>query len=213
MVYLHNGENLEEIVLGEILVRVVRVQSPEVVDQKVENAENNNQHDGAELGLESHNDHDACDESEQADADSPEVPVAAEDEANEEEDEQDTASELEVHLAVLLVKLGETSRSKLLADPRVGKDHEKTSHDGQIAKEEVEVEDEAVAETLEDNDANETKDTVVGVLSCNDHNGADSHGDYVYDEEEVGEAVGDCEGHALAMSKRHEITVGCILCL
>ena len=189
------------------------MQSPEVVDQQVEDAENDNQHDGAELGLESHNDHNTGDESEQADADSPEVPVATEDEADEEEDQQDTTSELEVHLAVLFVKLGETSGSKLLAHPRVGEDHEKAAHDGQIAQEEVQVEDETVAETLENNHANEAEDTVVGVLSCDDHNGADSHSDYVYDEEQVGEAAGDYEGHALAKARGCEIMVECILCL
>jgi hypothetical protein len=190
---LHNGEDLEEIVLGEVLVRVVRVQGPEVVDQKVEDAEDDDEHDGAELCLETNDDHDAGHESKQANADPPEAPVAAEDEADEEEDEQDTASELEVHLAVLLVEGRETSRGELLADPRVGKHHQETAHDGQVAQEEVEVEDQPVSETLEHHDANETEDAVVRVLSCDDHDRADGHGDYVYDQEQVGEAVGDCD--------------------
>ena len=188
---LHDGEDLEEVVLGKVLVRVVGVQSPEVVDQQVEDAENDDEHDSAELGLETDNNHDASDKSKQTDADSPEVPVAAEDEADEEEDEENTARELKVHLAVLLVELRKTSRGKLLAHPRIRKHHQKSSHDGQVAQEEVEVKDESVAETLEDNDTNETDNTVVRVLSCDDHDGADSHGDYVYDQKKVGETAGN----------------------
>lgn len=151
---LHNGEDLKEIVLGEVLVGVVGVEGPEVVDQKVEDAENNDKHDGAELGLETHDDHDAGNESKQANADPPEAPVTAENEADEEENEQDTTSELEVHLTVLLVESRETRRGELLADPRVGKHHQEASHDGQVAQEEVQVEDQTVSETLENHHAN-----------------------------------------------------------
>lgn len=157
------------------------MQGPEVVDQKVEDAENDDEHDGAELGLETNDDHDAGDKSEQADADPPEVPVAAENEADEEEDEQDATGELEVHLAVLLVELRETSRGELLAHPRIRKHHQQSAHNGQVAQEEVQIEDESVAEALEDDDTNEPDNTVVRVLSCDDHDGADGHGDYVYD--------------------------------
>jgi hypothetical protein len=190
---LHNGEDLEEIVLGEVLVRVVRVQGPEVVDQKVEDAEDDDEHNGAELGLESNDDHNAGNEPKQANTDPPEAPVATEDEADEEEDEQDTTSELEVHLAVLLIESRETSRGKLLADPRVGKHHQEAPHDGQVAQEEVEVEDQPVSKTLEHHHTDEAEDAVVRVLSCDDHDGADGHSDYVRDQEQVGEAVGDCD--------------------
>jgi hypothetical protein len=88
---LHNGEDLEEVVLGEILVGVVWVERPEIVDHDVEDAEDYDEHDGAPLGLESNDDHDASDETKKADSDSPEVPVTAENEAHKEEDEQDTA--------------------------------------------------------------------------------------------------------------------------
>ena len=182
---------MEEVVLGKVLVGVVRVQSPPVVDVEVEDAENKDEHDGGELGLKANNDHDASNQSQKTGNDSPETPVAAEDKANEEEDEQDTSSELEVHLPVLLVKLGETGRSKLLANPRVGKDHEQTAHDGKIAEEEVEVEDETVSEALQYNHAHEPTNAVFGELSCNDAHGAESHGEDVDNEEQMRYTVGD----------------------
>jgi hypothetical protein len=165
---LHNRENLEEIILGEVLVRVMRVQSPPVVDVEVEDAENENQHDGRELGLETNDNHDASDQSEKASYDSPETPVSAEDESNEEEDEEDTASELEVLLLVLLVKRRKTCRSELLADPRVRENHEQPSHDGQIAKEEVEVKDQAVSDTLKNDNAHKTTDRILRVFPSDD---------------------------------------------
>lgn len=146
--HLHNGENLEEVVLRKVLVRVMRVQRPEVIDVEVENAENKHQHDGRELGLESNNDHDASNESEDTCNNSPEAPVPAEDEANEEEDQQDTACELEIHLLVLLIERRQTGRGELLANPRIRQNHKQTSHDGEIAQKEVQIEDQAVSETL-----------------------------------------------------------------
>src|SRR5690242_1585846 len=126
---LHNRENLEEVVLGEVLVRVMGVQSPPVVDVEVEDAENQHQHDRGKLGLEANNNHDASNEAEQASHDSPETPVATEDKANKEENEQNTSSKLEVHFLVLLVELGKTGRGKLLANPGIRENHHETAHD------------------------------------------------------------------------------------
>jgi hypothetical protein len=130
---LHNREDLEEVVLRKVLVRVVRVQSPPVVDVEVEDAEDKHQHNSRKLGLKANNNHDAGNESEQASHDSPKAPVATEDEANEEEDEQNTPGKLEVHLLVLLVKLGKTGRSELLTNPGVRKNHHETSHNREVA--------------------------------------------------------------------------------
>jgi hypothetical protein len=190
---LHNREDLEEVVFRKVLVRVVRVEGPEVVDVEVENAENEHKHDRRELGLETNNDHDAGDESEQAGNDSPETPVTAENEAHKEEDEQDTARKLEVHLLVLLVESRQTGRGELLADPRVGEHHKKPSHDRQIAQEEVEVEHQAVSNALQNHDAHKTSYSVFGVFPCDDHDRGAGHDDYVDNEEEVGDAVPNCE--------------------
>jgi hypothetical protein len=191
----------------------MRVESPEVVDIKVENAQDEHEHDGRELGLETNNHHDTSDESEQAGNDSPETPVAAEDEANKEEDKQDTARQLEVHLLVLLIERRQTSRSELLANPRVGKNHEQSSHDRQIAQEEVEVEDQAVSNALQNHDAHKTSYSVFRVFPCDDHDGGGCHDDYVDDEEEVGNAVPDCGRGKLAAARLQDEQFGeCVLC-
>lgn len=189
---LHNREDLEEVVLRKVLVGVVGVQCPPVVDVEVEDAEDEHQHNSRELGLEANNDHDAGNQSEQASNDSPEAPVATEDEANEEEDEQDTSSKLEIHLLVLLVELGKTGRGKLLANPRVGQNHHETTHDREIAQEEVQVKDQAVSNALHNHNAHKTSYSVFRVLSSNNHDRAHCHCDYVDDEECVSEAVPDC---------------------
>lgn len=118
--------------------------------------------------------------------------MAAEDKANEEEDEQDAASQLEVHLAVLLVDLGETGKSLGLSDPRVGQDHDEATNDGQVSEEKVQVEDEAVAEGLGHDDTHEAGDGVVGVLSDDDENGAREHGENVGEKEKVRDSGRDC---------------------
>jgi len=61
--------------------------SPEVVDEDVEDAQNDNEQGGAGLGLKTDNNHDAGDEADERDDDAPDGPLAAEDEADEEEDE------------------------------------------------------------------------------------------------------------------------------
>lgn len=164
---------------------------PEVVDKDVEDAQNGDENDGAPLGLEANDNHNASNKTDQDDRNATNAPLASENEANEQEDEQNTASELEVHLAILLVELGKTGGSELFADPAVGKDHEQTAHDAKVAQEEVEVEDEAVAKGLGDDDANQADDGVLAVLADDDHEGGGEHGDDVDDEEEVGDTAGD----------------------
>lgn len=190
-----DGKNLEEVVLGEVLVGVVLVElssllvcisteykragtySPEVVDEEVEDGEDDDQQGGAELGLEANDNHDAGNGADERDKDPAESPGAAEDETHEEEDEENTSGKLEVHLAVLLVKLGNTREGLGLADPRVGEDHDKTANDGEVTEEEVDVEDQAIAESLRNDNGHETADGVVGVLAGNNEDGACGHGD------------------------------------
>lgn len=142
--------------------------SPKVIDQEVEDAQDNDKHDGAELGLESNNHHHASHESQKSHNNSPDAPGSAEDESDEEEDQENSTSKLKVHLAVLLVDFWETCKCLGLAHPRVGEDHQKTAHDGQVSQEEVQVENETVSKCLCDNNPNETSNCVVRVLSGND---------------------------------------------
>lgn len=159
---------------------------PEVVNQEIEYAEDHDEHYGAELGLEPDNNHDARDKAEHADRNSPDAPVSSENKSDEEEDEQDSPGKLEVHFAVLFVNLGQARGCEPFADPGVGENHKKAAHDRQIAEEEVQVEDEAVAEALKNNDGNQTRDGVFRILANDDIEGADNHGDYVDDQEGVG---------------------------
>lgn len=168
--------------------------SPEVVDQDVEDAENDNEKRGAPLGLETDDNHDASHKANGRNNDSSNGPGSTENKAHKEEDEQDTTSKLKVHFAVLFLKLGKTGKDLRLAHPRVGEDHQETTHDGQVAEEEVEVENEAVAESLDDDDSNETSDGVIGVLAGNNERGANGHGNDVQDQEYMGETAGNCRG-------------------
>ena len=78
---------------------------PEIVNDDVEDAQDHNEDNGAELRLEANNDHDAGHRANQDDQDAPKAPLAHGDEADEQEDQQHATSELEVHLAVFLVEL------------------------------------------------------------------------------------------------------------
>jgi len=176
------------------------VQRPPVVHVEVEDAEDQDEHNSRELCLESDHHHDTGDKPENARDNSPEAPVATEDEANEEEDEQDAAGELEVHLLVLFVKRRQARRRKLLANPRVREHHQQAAHDGEIAQEEVEVEDKAVADALEHDNEHEPADRVLGMFPANDHDRAGGHEDYVYQEEEMVDATVDWRGEERLVS-------------
>lgn len=165
--------------------------SPEVVDQNVEYAEDDHEQCCAPLGLESHHNHDTCDEANDGHQHPSDRPRSTEDEANEEEDEQHATSKLEVHLAVLLLNFWKTSKNLGLAHPGVGEHHEKTAHDRQVAQEEIDVEDETVAESLGDDDSAQTTNSVFGVFAGNDERGAGDHGDHVDNEEKVGDTAGN----------------------
>ena len=142
---------------------------PEVVDVEVEDAENKHQHNRGELGLESNNNHDTSNESEQTGNNSPKTPFTTENEPDEKEDEQDTARKLEVHLLVLLVESGEASGGELLANPGVGEDHKQSSHYRQVAQKEVEVENQAVSDALQNHDAHKTSYSVFRVFPRDYH--------------------------------------------
>lgn len=158
---------------------------PEVVHDNIEYAENHHQHNRAPLRLEAHRDHHACHGTDGDHDYTAESPLACEYEANKQEDEQDSAGELEVHLAVLLVKLWETGRRKLLAYPAVGEHHDQAAHNRKVAQEKVDVEDESIAQCLCDYNSDETADRIFTVLADDDENTAASHGEHVDEEEDV----------------------------
>lgn len=167
--------------------------SPEVVHKNVKDAKNNNQERSAVLGLESNNHHDTSNGSQDAHQDTPQGPLAAEDEAHKEEDQQHTASQLEVHLAVLLIDLGQTSKSLGLANPRIRQDHKQTTDNGQVSEEEVEIEDQAVAEGLRDHNPHQPSNCVIRVFPNNNERGTREHGDHVGDQENVRDSARNCQ--------------------
>lgn len=175
--------------------------SPEIINQHVKHGQQQNQQNRAPLGLEADDDHDAGDQAEQADHDAPEAPLAGEDEADEQEDQQHAAGELDVHLAVLLVELGQAGGDELLADPRVREHHEQPADDAEVAQEEVQVEDQAVAEALDHDDGQEAGHGVLGAFAGDDECRADGHGNHVDDEEAVCYAPGDWRESMLGMRR------------
>ena len=142
---------------------------PEVIHNHVENTQDQHQHHSAELSLEAHHHHHTRNKPQAGNHDPAYTPVTGEDEADEEEYQEDTASELEIHLAVLLVDGGKTGGSEPLSDPAVGQHHQETAHDAKVAEEEVEIEDETVAEGLGDNHAKEAGDSLIAMFPEDDH--------------------------------------------
>lgn len=126
---------------------------PEVVHKHIEHTQKHNQDDSTPLRLEANDDHDASDEAKQTNKHTPEAPLAREDKAHKQEDEQHAARELDIHLAVLLIELRQAGWDELLAHPRVRNHHEQTADDAQVAQEEVQIEDQAVAQSLCDHHA------------------------------------------------------------
>ena len=84
-----------QVVLQKVPLRMSRVDAPPVVDKHVEDAQERDEETGTPLGLESDGYHDTRAESDNRDEHSGNGPVALEDEADEEEDEEDSAGELE----------------------------------------------------------------------------------------------------------------------
>ena len=171
--------------------QIQKTYRPEVVNQHIEHTQQNHQENSTPLGLETHNNHDASTQTEQADNNTPQAPLAGEDESNKKEDQQHTTSKLDVHLAILLVQLGQSGGDELLANPRVGQNHKQTTDNTQVAEEEVEIENETVSETLRDNDTEQTGDTELGVLAGDDEEGTYRHGNDVWDEERVRDTPGN----------------------
>lgn len=78
--------------------------------------------------------------------------------SDEKEDQEDSTSELEVFLAVVISQIGQTGKHTFTGHHRVGEDHEKSANNGEIAEEEIDVKDETVTESLKDNNTQKTSD-------------------------------------------------------
>lgn len=139
---------------------------PKVVDKQVENTQNHDQEARAPPSLESNHHHDASAQAEHRDNDSCERPFALNDESDEKEDEQHSACKLEVDLAVGFAQAWQTGKDVvLLGRETVGENHEQTTNYREVAEEEVEIENETVTETLDDDNAEQCGNRDLGVLA------------------------------------------------
>ena len=78
-------------------------------------------------------------------------------------------------LAVVLRETGETGKEFLARVHRVAEHHQETTNDTQVAEEEVEVEDEAITERLDDDDSEEATNSVFRVFLRDDRSRTDEH--------------------------------------
>lgn len=151
------------------VARGVRVcNRPPVVDDDVKEREDNNERPTGPLGLEPNSNHRTGAEAEHAHYRASDAPCPLEDKAEEEEDEEDATGKQEVLPAVVLAERGQTGKACVARDHAFREDHEETTDDREIAQEEVEVEDETVAEALSNHDTDKTGDREFGVAFCDD---------------------------------------------
>lgn len=153
-------ERLKEIVLEKITLRMRAVHAPPIIRKDVENTEQDDEEGRGPFCFEANGYHRACCETEERHEYATYVPLSLDDEAEEEEDEEDAASKEEVFLAVCFAHGRDTGKAFLFVDHGFAKHHDETAYDAQVAKEESEVEHEAISEALNDNYAKETDDCV-----------------------------------------------------
>lgn len=180
----NDRQRLEEIILQEVPLVVLLVQAPPVVDEDVEQAEEDDEESGRPLGLETDDDHATGDEAKDGNDDAGKGPFTSNEEADKEEDEQDSTCQLGIGSSRGLREGGEPEML-IIHHERVAEDHEQATSNAEIAEEEVEVEEEAVAERLNDNDAEESSNGPVGLITGDDTVGSASHDEDVGEEEQM----------------------------
>jgi hypothetical protein len=79
-------------------------------------------------------------------------------------------------LTVRLAQGRETSKQRLARVHGITEHHEKTTNDGEVAEEEVEVEDEAVAKGLHNYHRKETTNRIFSISFRDNRTGANQHG-------------------------------------
>jgi len=164
---------------------VRRVHAPPVVGKYVEDAQNHNEEDGGPLGFEANSNHTAGGKTEYGDKYPGNAPCTLKDEPEEQEDEENTAGEQEIFLAISFADRWESSKQLLSCDHRFAEDHNESANDAQIAEEKVEIEDEAVSKALDDDHAEETANSIFGEALRYDGAGSNKHSDHVQQQEQV----------------------------
>jgi len=150
--------------LQEIALRMRRMNAPPIVDEHVERAQDQDKESGRPLGLEPYRNHTARPQAYDRHQHSPDPPLSLNDEPQKEEDEQDATGEKEVFLSVIFAdgrKSGERSSS---GDHRVAEDHEQSTDHTQVAQEEIKVENQAITQSLRDDNSEKSPNSKFGVL-------------------------------------------------
>jgi len=124
---------------------------------------NNDEEDGRPLGFKADSYHDAGGKTEQRDNHSGDAPLALDDESKEQEDKEHSTGKQEVFFAVSFTHGRESSEEFLPCNHCLAEDHDETANNAQIAKEEVEIENETVTETLNNDYTEETSHSILSI--------------------------------------------------
>ena len=169
------------------------VDAPPVVDEYVEGAQDDHQEDGGPPRFESDSNHAARPEADERHEHAHKTPLSPEHESDEQEDKQDAAREQEaakhrisgiqqhcgreytLFLAICLTQRRKASEQSPASIHSVTEDHEETADYGQIAKEEVEVEDQSIANRLHDDHRQETAHRILCVFLRDDRGRTGHH--------------------------------------
>jgi len=180
-----DGQCLKEVVFKEVPLWMGGVDAPPVVGEHIEDAQNDNEEDSRPFGFETNSDHAAGGETKERNEHPCNAPCTLDDESEEQEDQEDTAGKQEVFLAVIFTDRRKPSEELLSRDHRFAENHDESTDDAQVAEEEVEVEDEAVSKTLNNNYSEETTDSVFCEALRYDGTRSDKHGNDVHEQEEM----------------------------
>jgi len=87
---------------------------------------------------------------------------------------------LEIFPPVVLSHAGDAGEKFLSRAQSVTEDHQQATDNGEVAEKEVEVEDETVTEALDNDDTEETADSIFRIALPNDRGRAGQHGEDVH---------------------------------
>lgn len=135
--------------------------SPPIVGENVENAQHHNKECGRPLGLETNGNHDTSGKTNDRNKNAHEAPFALKNEAKEKEDQEDSAGKEEVFPAVVLTKGWQAREDRFTGDHGIAENHEETTNNTQVAEEEVQVKDETITESLDNNNTEKTSNSVL----------------------------------------------------
>jgi len=159
--------------------------APPVVRKHVEHAQDEDEETGRPLGLEPDGNHTACTQPDDRHEYSSKAPLSLNNESQEEEDEQNATGEEEVFLSVVLADGWKTGKRCSTGDHRVTEYHEQSTNNAQVAQEEIEVENEAVTETLNNDNAEQSADSKFTVFLRNNGARPGKHSDDIEEQEHV----------------------------